>query len=153
MNAVWPHIAGMRYWVSQGATVVAARANVPYLRSVLEQRWTTLPDTLERRRAKTTLTLRAVDDSAELGGGRIRLFPMEGIEGETVLLAFIAPSRFVWATDHIQDISSDNVYVEDVRRTVSRHALAPATTSGPHFRIIPWAAIDSLPHVPVRVAR
>ena len=85
--------------------------------------------------------------------GGIRLFPMEGINGETVSpRAFIVPARFVWATDHIQNISSDNIYIEDVRRTVARHALTPATASGPHFHIIPWAAIDSLPHVPAEPA-
>jgi hypothetical protein len=152
MNAIWPHIAGMRYWVSQGAAVVTARPIAPYVRSVLERRWGSLTDNLERSRTHVRLSIRPVDDSAVLGGGRITLFPMEGINGQTVLLAFIAPSRFVWATDHIQDIANDNIYVEDVRRTVARHALAPATTSGPHFRIIPWAAIDSLPHAPAEPA-
>jgi hypothetical protein len=40
MNAVWPHIAGMRYWVSQGATVEASSKIVPFLREVLAPRTT-----------------------------------------------------------------------------------------------------------------
>ena len=131
MNAVWPHIAGMPYWVAQGATIVTAQPNVGYLRSVLAQRWSEHP------------TIRAVTDSALLANGQVRLYPMDGIEGETVLLAYIAPARFVWATDHIQDTASDNLYVREVRQTVAHHALSPIATSGPHFRVIPWKTDDN----------
>jgi hypothetical protein len=58
-----------------------------------------------------------------------------------VLLAYIAPSRFVWATDHIQDTTSDNIFVREVRQTVAHHGLTPVATSGPHFRVIPWATL------------
>jgi hypothetical protein len=136
MNPVWPHIAGLRYWVAHGATVVASQPIVSYLRSVLARRWTELPDDYERVRVQPTI--RAVSDSALLAGGQVRLYPMDGIEGETVLLAYIAPSRFVWATDHIQDTASDNIYVREVRQTVAHHELSPVATSGPHFRVIPW---------------
>jgi hypothetical protein len=136
MNPVWPHIAGLRYWVAHGAAIVASRPIVSFLRSVLARRWTELPDEYERVRVQPTI--RAVADSALLAGGQVRLYPMDGIEGETVLLAYIAPSRFVWATDHIQDTTSDNLYVREVRQTVAHHELDPVATSGPHFRVIPW---------------
>jgi hypothetical protein len=136
MNPVWPHIAGLRYWVAHGATIVASRPIVSFLRSVLARRWSELPDEYERVRAQPTI--RAVADSAVLAGGQVRLYPMDGIEGETVLLAYIAPSRFVWATDHIQDTTSDKFYVREVRQTVAHHKLDPVATSGPHFRVIPW---------------
>ncbi len=136
MNAVWPHTAGMRFWVAHGATLVASAPIVTYLRSVLARRWTELPDDYERARVQPTI--RAVTDSALLAGGQVRLYPMDGIAGETVLLAYIAPSRFVWATDHIQDTTSDNIFVREVHQTVAHHKLDPVATSGPHFRIIPW---------------
>jgi hypothetical protein len=142
MNAVWPHIAGMRYWVSQGAAVVASRPVVPYLHSVLDRRWTALPDDFERARARLRPRIESVGDTALRAGGAIRLYPMDGINGETVLLAYIAPARFVWATDHIQIVNAHNILVDDVLKTAAHHALAPLLTSGPHFRAIPW---DSLP--------
>jgi hypothetical protein len=135
MNPVWPHIAGLRYWVAHGAMVVASRPIVPYVRTVLARRWTGLPDDYERARVQPTI--RAVADSGLLAGGQVRLYPMDGINGETVLLAYIAPSRFVWASDHIQD-TTDNILLRDVRETVAHHHLAPVATSGPHFRVIPW---------------
>ncbi len=142
MNAVWPHIAGLRYWVSQGATVVTSSKNVSFLRQVLERRWTALPDEFERQRATLRPNILAVRDSALLAGGQVQLYPMNGINGETVLLAYIAPARFVWATDHIQIVNARNILVDDVRKTAKHHGLAPIATSGPHFRVISW---DSLP--------
>jgi hypothetical protein len=126
MNPVWPHIAGLPYWVRTGATIVTSQPVVGYLRSVLARRWAEHP------------TIRAVADSVLLANGQVRLYPMDGIGGETVLLAYIVPARFVWATDHIQDTASDNIYVREVRQTVAHHGLAPVATSGPHFRVIPW---------------
>jgi hypothetical protein len=147
LNAVWPHIAGLRYWVAQGASVVGSRPVVPYLQKVVNRRWTAAPDDLERVRARITTRFIAVGDSARFAGGRVQLYAMEGINGETVLLAYVAPSRFVWASDHIQVVSYPNVYVDDVRATVRRHALSAIFTSGPHFGVLPWAAIDTLPAV------
>jgi hypothetical protein len=142
LSPVWPHIAGLRYWVAHGATVVASDKIVPYLRTVLDRRWTLLPDDLERARAAIHPVIRPVGDSTSLASGQVRLYAMEGINSETVLLAYIAPSRFVWATDRIQIIAARNVLVDDVLHTAARHGLIPRATSGPHFRIIPW---DSLP--------
>jgi hypothetical protein len=144
MNPVWPHIAGLRYWVAHGAAVVGSRPIVPYLRSVVAQRWTAMPDALEQQRSSVRPAFRAVDDSADFAGGRVKLYAMEGLDGETVLLASIVPSRFVWGSDHIQDITHPNIYVKELWQTVVRHAIAPAHTSGPHFRLIPWPVIDSL---------
>jgi hypothetical protein len=143
MNAVWPHIAGTRYWVAQGATIVASDKIVPFLRQVLARRWTAMPDDLERRRGTTSPRIRAVADSALLAGGLVKLYPMEGINGQTVLLAYIAPSRFVWATDHIQIINARNVLVDDVLATAKRHDLSPLAISGPHFRVIPWDSLTT----------
>jgi hypothetical protein len=143
MNPVWPHIAGMRYWLSQGATVVASEKIVSFLRQVLARQWTALPDEFEKERATLHPSIRPVRDSTLLAAGKVRLYPMEGINGETVLFAYIEPARFVWATDHVQIINARNIMVDDVLATAKRHGLSPLATSGPHFRIIPW---DSLPH-------
>jgi hypothetical protein len=147
LNHVWPHIAGLRYWVAHGASVIAPRGIVPFLQSVLRRSWAALPDDLERMRRYPRPRIRAVDDSASVAGGAVRLYAMQGINGEGVLLAFIAPASFVWASDHIQVTAAPSIYVEDVRQTVALHRLTPRFTSGPHFHLIPWAEIDSLPRI------
>ena len=47
-DLAWPHIAGVRYWVARGATIVSHRASEDSLRRVVERRWTREPDLLER---------------------------------------------------------------------------------------------------------
>ena len=133
-----------------GSRTASARPIVPYLEAVLARRWTARPDEFERTRGRVAPRLVAVGDSALFAGGRVRLYAMDGINGETVLLAYIGPSRFVWASDHIQVVTSANIYVDDVRSTAACHRLSPLATSGPHFRVLPWAVIDTLPPVIAR---
>ena len=69
-DLAWPHVAGVRYWVAQGATIVSHRASRPFLERVVDRRWTDQPDLLERVRARgVRLKFRAVDDSLRLAGG------------------------------------------------------------------------------------
>jgi hypothetical protein len=136
LNPVWPHVAGLAAWVARGATVVTARAGAPFLRRHLE-------------RSGHPVHLRVMADSLALGGGALRLYAMEGINGEGVALAYVAPAGLVWATDHIQDLAVANTYVEEVRRTVERHRLQPRWTSGPHLRLVPWDTVAALPRVRV----
>jgi hypothetical protein len=135
LNPVWPHVAGLRYWVGRGATVVTPRAGAPFLRRHLAPG------------DGRAVAMRVTGDSLTLGGGALRLYGMEGLNGEGVDLAWVAPAGLVWATDHIQDVSRPNIYLEDVRRTVERHRLAPRWTSGPHLRLVPWTTIQALPRI------
>ena len=51
-DLAWPHVAGLRYWVAQGATIVAHVATRGFLQRVIDRRWTLAPDALEIRRMK-----------------------------------------------------------------------------------------------------
>jgi hypothetical protein len=62
-DLAWPHVAGVRYWVGAGATVISHRASEPFLREVVERRWTLAPDLRERRRAGTPFRFRSVEVS------------------------------------------------------------------------------------------
>ncbi|HEX5581093.1 MAG TPA: hypothetical protein VFX39_05905, partial [Gemmatimonadaceae bacterium] len=65
-DLAWPHVAGVRYWVGTGATVVSHASSEPFLRQVVERRWTLEPDLLERNRATARFRFRAVSDSLAL---------------------------------------------------------------------------------------
>lgn len=147
LNHVWPHIAGVRYWVSRGATVIASETTAPFVSSVLRKRWTEIPDELEKRRSTARIRITTVHDTLSLAGGALRLYPLSGINGEGGLLAYVPAAQFVWASDHVQTIREPNIYVEDVRQTVERFGLSPRYTSGPHFRLIPWTDVEALARV------
>jgi len=61
-----------------------------------------------------------------------------------VLATYVAPDRFVWASDRIQDTSTTSLYVTELRQSVLRERLNPRFTSGPHFGVVPWSVVDAL---------
>ena len=93
-DLAWPHIAGLRYWVARGATVVSHRASRAFLERVLRRRWTRAPDLYERRRKGTAFSFRAVDDSLSLAGGKLRLYAIDGPSSEGALMAYVEGDRF-----------------------------------------------------------
>jgi hypothetical protein len=143
-DLAWPHVAGLRYWVARGATVVSHRVSRPFLERVLARRWTREPDLFERRRSQVRLNFRPVADSLRLAGGRIRLFAVDGISSEGALVAYVESDRFLWASDYIQSVRQPSTYLIEVWRAVRRAGLAPRMTAAQHLPVTPWSRVDSL---------
>ena len=143
-DLAWPHVAGVRYWVARGATVVSHRASRAFLERVVARRWTRAPDLLERRRGQARLVFRPVADSLQLAGGRIRLYPIDGISSEGALVAYVEGDRFLWASDYIQSVRQPSTYLIEVWQAVRRAGLAPLRTAAQHLPLTPWSTVDSL---------
>ena len=141
---IWPHIAGLRYWVANGATVIVHPTVAPLVRRAIDRRWTTTPDLLERTRARLKVRIDTVRASASRAGGALRVFAVDGVASEGVLAVFAGDARFLWASDRVQDVSNPSLYVTELWNAARRNGVAPTSTSGPHLRAIPWATIDSL---------
>jgi hypothetical protein len=143
-DVAWPHIAGLRYWVARGATVVSHRASRPFLERVLQRRWTRAPDLYERRRNQTRFSFRAVNDSLLLARGKLRLYAIDGIASEGALMAYVEGDRFLWASDYIQQLDQPSTYAIEVWRAAGRVGIQPLRTAAQHLRLTPWSTIDSL---------
>ncbi len=120
---IWPHIAGLRYWVANGATVLTHPLTAPMIR------------------AATRAHIDTVRSSESRAGGALTVFPVTGAASEGVLGVYIADAGFLWASDRVQDTTSPNLYVSELVQTANELHLAPRVTSGPHFRLVPWAAL------------
>jgi hypothetical protein len=143
-DLAWPHIAGLRYWVARGATVVSHPASRPFLERVLARRWTRTPDLYERRRATARFRFVPVGDSLALAGGRLRLYPIDGLGGEGGVMAWLADDRLLWAGDYIQTVQQPSTYASDVWRAAQRAGLRPTRAAAQHLPPTPWSTIDSL---------
>jgi hypothetical protein len=143
-DLAWPHVAGVRYWVARGATVVSHRVSRRFLERVLARRWTRAPDLYERRRGRAPLVFRAVNDSLRLAGGKIRVLAVDGIASEGALVAYVEDDRFLWASDYIQSVQQPSTYLIEVWRAVRRAGLTPRHTAAQHLPLTPWSTIDSL---------
>ena len=143
-DLAWPHIAGVRYWVARGATVVSHRISRPFLGRVLERRWTRAPDLYERRRAAARFRFRPVDDSLVLGGGKLRIYPIDGISSEGGLMVYVEGDRFLWAGDYVQTVAEPSTYATEVWRAVRRAGIQPARVAAQHLPLTEWSTVDSL---------
>ena len=143
-DLAWPHIAGLRYWVASGATIIAHKAAREFLQSVLARRWTLAPDLLEQRRKTTHLKFIGVDGPYRLAGGAISLHPIDGIGSEVALIGYLVSDRFLWASDYIQTVSQPTSYAWEVWRAVKRDGLTPERTAAEHLPLTPWSKIEEL---------
>jgi hypothetical protein len=146
-DLAWPHIAGVRYWVARGATIVSHRASRPFLERVLARRWTRAPDLYERRRGRTRLVFRPVGDSLALAGGKLKIYAIDGIGSEGALMAYLDRDRFLWASDYIQTVEQPSTYATDVWRAVERTRIRPTRVAAQHLPLTDWSVVDSLARI------
>lgn len=140
-DLAWPHIAGVRYWVAQGATIASHRASQPFLQRVVDRRWTDTPDLLERVRPHgARLKFRAVDDSLRLAGGAITLFAIDGPSSEGALAAYVHADRFLWASDFVQTLQQPTQYLDEVTSAVRRMRYEPTRLAAEHLPLADWSA-------------
>ena len=143
-DLAWPHVAGVRAWVARGATIVSHRAAREFLTQVVNRRWTSAPDLLERQRERTVFRFRPVDASLALAGGDVQLFALDGAASEVALAAFVRPDAFLWASDFIQDLSAPTQYVDEVVAAVRRARVSPMHVAAEHAPLSEWSRIDAL---------
>lgn len=143
-DLAWPHIAGVRYWVSQGATIASHRMSEDFLRRVVERRWTLEPDQLERRRDQVRFRFVGIDERKAMAGGGVQLAPIDGIGTEGALVAYLPRQRFLWASDYIQSIDRPTAYTTEVWRAAERAGFNPLQTAAQHLPLTPWEAVTDV---------
>jgi hypothetical protein len=151
-DLAWPHIAGMRFWAAQGATVISHRASKNFLTRVIDRRWTAAPDALERSRNAALpgrmrpgrVALRFVDKEMSLAGGKLRLIAIDGVESEGALMAYLADDGLLWASDYIQSVTRPATYTTEVWQAVHRSGIAPKKVAAMHIPLTDWSQIESL---------
>jgi hypothetical protein len=143
-DLAWPHIAGVRYWVANGATIVAHTAARDFLQTVVDRRWTLAPDLLEQKRSTAQMKFVGVDAPYQMANGAISLHPIDGIGSEVSLMVYLATERLLWAGDYIQTVDEPSAYATEVWRAVQRDGLHPERTAAEHLPLTPWSKIEAL---------
>jgi hypothetical protein len=144
-DLAWPHIAGVRYWIGQGATVVSHPASRAFLERVFNKKWTLQPDVLEQRRPKVRFAFRPVNGSLALAGGAIQLRPIDGAGSEGAIIAFFPSERFLYAGDYIQGGGPDSfsaTYAREVAAAVNRAAFTPERFAAMHLPLSDWSSLS-----------
>lgn len=143
-DLAWPHIAGVRFWVAAGATVISHQISRPFLEQVVARRWTLEPDRLERMKRRPPLRFRAVRDSLSVAGGAIRLYPIDGIASEGALIGFVRSEAFLWASDYVQTVAEPSRYGLEVYQAAMRAGVEPSRLAAQHLPLTPWETLRKL---------
>jgi hypothetical protein len=143
-DLAWPHVAGVRYWVAQGATIVSHTSAKDFLTKVVEHRWTAAPDLLESRRKTARFRFRPVSDSLRLAGGELLAFGLNGIGSENAIGVFARDGEFLWASDYIQNLREPTSYLDEVYTTVHRLGLSPKLVAAEHIPLTKWESLLGL---------
>jgi hypothetical protein len=146
-DLAWPHIAGVRYWVALGVPVFSHRVSREFLQQVVDHKWTVEPDLLERRRPGVRLQFHPVENLVDLGGGAVRLRPIDGIGSEGVLMAYVPSDRFLYASDYIQPGGPGSFsaeYAREVRAAVQRAGFTPDRFVAMHMKLGQWTDIERI---------
>lgn len=146
-DLAWPHIAGVRFWVARGATIVSHANSRAMLQRVIDRRWTREPDLLEKtRRERGSVPFRfvAVRDSLALAGGALRLYAIDGVASEGALMAWIPKDGVLWAGDYVQRVDKPSVYASEVVRAAHRVGIEPRTVVAQHQEPVKWSVVEAL---------
>jgi hypothetical protein len=142
----WPHIAGVRFWVARGATVVSHWQSEDLLRKVVSWRLNP-PDALEQGKPRAGLVFRGVSDSLRLAGGDLVAHALQGLSTEGALGVWLPAEAFFWAGDYVQSLTKPTVYGRDVVRTLDALRIAPVRFGAEHVPIGEWTALRALQSV------
>ncbi|MCW3118249.1 MAG: hypothetical protein JWM28_2331 [Chitinophagaceae bacterium] len=138
-DLAWPHIGGVRYWVSKGATIISHRASRLFLEKVVNRKWTLKPDELQKHPRKMNFV--AIDKMILLADGAVQLFPIDGIGSEGALAGYLSNDKFLWASDYIQSATEPAAYTKEVINAVQREKLLPVRMAAEHVGLTDWQQI------------
>jgi hypothetical protein len=134
-DLAWPHISGVRFWVARGASIVSHASSEPFLRRVIDRKWTRTPDALEQNRSSARFRFVGVRDSLRLGGGTIAVHAMHGQTTEGAVGAWLPGEGFFWAGDYIQN-NQTSPYGRDVARTLRALGILPTKIGAQHMPLL-----------------
>jgi hypothetical protein len=76
-----------------------------------------------------------------LAGGRLQIFPIDGIGSECALACYLTGEKFLWASDYIQSATNAAAYSKEVISAVQREKLLPLQMAAEHVALTEWQQI------------
>ncbi len=146
-DLAWPHIAGARFWMASGATLITHPIFAPFLRETLARRWTLSPDLLERRRSQ--IRIRIDTTLGSRASGAVRLSAIDGAASEGAVLGWVPSAGFLWGSDFVQTLSARSVYTDEVAAAVQRMGVTPTRVAAQHLPLASWSALLAVVGAPL----
>ncbi|RUL75307.1 MBL fold metallo-hydrolase [Dyella choica] len=142
----WPHIAGVRQAVAEGATVYALDLNRPLLDRLVEAPHHLKPDDLAMHPKPPHWV--SVSDRLVLGEGANQavLYPLRGASTERQYMVYFPRYKLLYASDTLALNPDDTLYdpelMYEVAQAVAREHLEVDTVYAMHQGPTPWAKVQ-----------
>jgi hypothetical protein len=146
-DLAWPHVAGVRFWVASGATILSREQSAPFLRAVVARRWTRRPDKLESVRPRRALRFVPVGESAFVRDG-IAAYPIDGVGSEGALMVWLGGDGVLWGSDYVQQLDERALYTNEVYAAACRVGISPTRVVAEHLPVAPWSKLSTLVGAP-----
>lgn len=145
-DLAWPHVAGVRYWVASGATIISHSAARTFLQKVIDRRWTLSPDLLEKARSRRAARFKfvPVEQQYSMAGGSVALYAIDGIGSEIALMAYLPGEHLLWASDYIQTIEEPSLYMREVWNAAQRANIQPERVAAEHLPLTQWSTVATI---------
>ncbi len=141
-DLAYPHVAGLRFWVASGATVISRETSRAFLASVVARRWQLHPDKLESLSVRPALRFRPVRQTL-LGQG-IGLYAIDGIGSEGALMVYLPGDGVLWASDYVQQLNGPALYTSEVYAATCRYRIAPHRVVAEHQALADWSTLQAI---------
>jgi hypothetical protein len=143
----WPHVGGLREYVSRGIPIYALDLNVPILTRIAAAAHTFTPDTLARR--PRAPIFKVVSERTVIGSGdtRIEILPVRGETGERMMIAWLPGAHVLYSSDLIQrDRPGTGFFMPEMLAEVAtaverEHIDGIERVMGMHLAPTPWADV------------
>lgn len=146
-DLAWPHIAGVRYWAAEGATIMAHASAVDFLKRVIDRRWALHPDALEQKRQNDRRWVQpkfvSINRVLDVADGAAELIPIDGIGSEGALAACIVGSKFLWASDYIQTVDRPSLYARETLAAATAARCDLERVAAEHLPLTDWKAVEA----------
>jgi hypothetical protein len=141
----WPHLGGMREYVSRRIPAYVLDLNLPIAQRLISAHFDTTPDALARKPEKAII--RTVASKTVIGSGveRLEVFPVRGEIAERMMVVYFPSSKALYASDIVQRSSNGDFFnveaLSEVVDLVKREKLDVNTVFAMHSGPIAYADI------------
>lgn len=141
----WPHFGGVREYVANKIPVYILDINESIVRSVLNAKFTTRPDSLQKVKAKVKADLRKISTRTKIGEGsnRMEVIPLRSESGERMMMIYFPEYKLLYTSDLIQRNKRTREffmaqYLSEVADAVKRENLVVDNIFGMHIGEMPY---------------
>lgn len=144
----WPHIGGVREYVSRGIPVYALDLNRPILERIVAAPHSLAPDSLSRAPRKPNFRILSRKTIIGSGPNALEIYPVRTETGERMLMVYLPDHRLLYGADLVQGPLPDGSffmpqYLSELIDAARREKLDVETVFAMHALPTPWAKITA----------